>query len=131
MAPWLQSMSPINGALREENMSRKNKIIHGLYATKKLIAKDVPISDKPKYMEMARKNNERTYRFRGRGNRVGAAYRAVNDGTWRKLVAHDHPFLSIGELTAAQEKILFNGMYSRFKQDLPLKYADRMSVYRR
>ena len=112
-------------------MSRQNKVLHGTYATRKLVAKDVPVSEKPKYMEMARKNKERTYRFRGRGSRIGAAFRAVQDGTWKKIVAHDHPFLKIGELTAAQERILFNGMYSRFKQDLPLKYADRMSVYRR
>ena len=73
------------------------------YATQRLIAKDVPVHLKGLF-------EGQNLRFRGRGSRK----RAVD------IVMHSKKL---------RDKYGTNGLLARFNQDLPLEFADRMSVY--
>ena len=73
------------------------------YATQRLIAKDVPVHLKGLF-------EGQNLRFRGRGSRKRAVDIVMNS---KKL----------------REKYGTNGLLARFNQDLPLEFADRMSVY--
>ena len=75
------------------------------YATQKLIAKDVPVHLKGLF-------EGQNLRFRGRGSRKRAVDIVMNS---KKLI----------------NKYGTNGLLARFNQDLPLEFADRMSVYSR
>jgi hypothetical protein len=76
------------------------------YATQRLIAKDVPVHLKGLF-------EGQNLRFRGRGSRVKAVERVIKD-----------PAL-IKKYDAGP------GLINRFNQDLPLEFADSMSVYSR
>ena len=73
------------------------------YATQRLIAKDVPVHLKGLF-------EGQNLRFRGRGSRKRAVDIVMNS---KKL----------------RDKYGTNGLLARFNQDLPLEFADRMSVY--
>ena len=75
------------------------------YATQRLIAKDVPVHLKGLF-------EGQNLRFRGRGSRKRAVDIVMNS---KKLI----------------NKYGTNGLLARFNQDLPLEFADRMSVYSR
>ena len=75
------------------------------YATQRLIAKDVPVTLKGLF-------EGQNLRFRGRGSRVKAVETVMNS---KKL----------------REKYGTGGLLHRFMQDLPLEFADRMSIYSR
>ena len=75
------------------------------YATQKLIAKDVPVILKGLF-------EGQNLRFRGRGSRVKAVETVLKS---KKLI----------------DKYGASGLLARFNQDLPLEFADRMSVYSR
>ena len=73
------------------------------YATQRLIAKDVQVHLKGLF-------EGQNLRFRGRGSRIRAVDIVMNS---KKL----------------RDKYGTNGLLARFNQDLPLEFADRMSVY--
>ena len=75
------------------------------YATQRLIAKDVPVHLKGLF-------EGQNLRFRGRGSRKKAVETVMSN---KKL----------------REKYGTGGLLYRFMQDLPLEFADRMSVYSR
>ena len=76
------------------------------YATQRLIAKDVPVHLKGLF-------EGQNLRFRGRGSRVKAVERVMSSKALRT------------KYDAGP------GLLARFMQDLPLEFADRMSVYSR
>ena len=76
------------------------------YATQRLIAKDVPVHLKGLF-------EGQNLRFRGRGSRVKAVEKVLKS-----------PAL-IKKYNAG------SGLIHRFNQDLPLEFADSMSVYSR
>lgn len=114
-------------------MSRET--LSGNYATRRLIAKDVPISKIPQYEKLAKKKGHKAYWFRGRGSRIDAAIAALQDGTWKKALGKDHPWViehkTNGKLTNRRYERIYNFLYSKYSQDLPIKYSDRVSVYHR
>jgi hypothetical protein len=75
------------------------------YATQRLIAKDVPITLKGLF-------DGQNLRFRGRGS--------------RKLAVD-----IVMKSRALRNKYGTDGLLARFNQDLPLEFANRMSVYSR
>ena len=75
------------------------------YATQRLIAKDVPVHLKGLF-------EGQNLRFRGRGSRVKAVETVLKS-------------------RALRNKYGTGGLLARFNQDLPLEFADRMSVYSR
>ena len=75
------------------------------YATQRLIAKDVPVHLKGLF-------EGQNLRFRGRGSRKKAVETVMSS---KKL----------------REKYGTGGLLYKFMQDLPLEFADRMSVYSR
>jgi hypothetical protein len=87
------------------------------YATQRLIAKDVPITLKGLF-------DGQNLRFRGRGSRVKAVETVMKSRALRnKYLGEDwksKPFLN-----------MVKGLKYRFNQDLPIEFADRMSVYSR
>jgi hypothetical protein len=108
--------------------------LSGNYATRRLIAKDVPVSEIPKYQRMAKKKGHKAYWFRGRGPRKAASYKAMRDGTWKKVLGPDHPYVKDFKtkgLNHSQYTRVLGYLYSKYCQDLPVKYADRVSVYHR
>ena len=109
-------------------MSRSERTLSGNYATRRLIAKDVPVSTKDSFMKKGRRQGK-TYRFRGRGDRVGAAIAAMVDGSWRDAFHPDNPIIKKTRLTLREYDNAYNAIYRKYCQDLPLRYADRMSVY--
>jgi|TARA_R110002051_G_scaffold107431_2_gene180332 hypothetical protein len=109
-------------------MSRSERTLSGNYATRRLIAKDVSVSKKDAMMKEA-KSKGKTYRFRGRGDRVGAAIEAMTDGSWRDAFNPDNPIIKKTRLTLREYDNAYNAIYRKYCQDLPLRYADRMSVY--
>ena len=126
-------LDPYNGA-KGNIMTRESQVLHGNYATRRLIAKDVPISEIPKYQKMAEKKGHKAYWFRGRGSRRVASYRALRDGTWKKVLGPDHSYVKNFKkkgLTHRQCTIVLSYLYTKYCQDLPIKYADRVSVYHR
>ena len=76
------------------------------YATQRLIAKDVPVHLKSLF-------EGQNLRFRGRGSRVKAVERVMSSKALRT------------KYDAGP------GLIHRFNQDLPLEFADSMSVYSR
>ena len=129
----IHRLDPYNGA-KVNIMTRESKVLHGNYATRRLIAKDVPISEIPKYQKMAKKKGHKAYWFRGRGSRVGAAVAAMKDGTWKEALGSEHPFVKEFKktgLTARKYDRVYRYIYSKYVQDLPVKYSDRVSVYHR
>jgi hypothetical protein len=76
------------------------------YATQRLIAKDVPITLKGLF-------DGQNLRFRGRGSRVKAVETVMKSRALRNKYGTGR------------------GLLARFSQDLPLEFADRMSVYSR
>ena len=74
------------------------------YATQRLIAKDVPVTLKGLF-------EGQNLRFRGRGSRVKAVETVMKSRALRN------------KYDAGP------GLLARFNQDLPLEFADRMSVY--
>ena len=76
------------------------------YATQRLIAKDVPVTLKGLF-------DGQNLRFRGRGSRVKAVETVMKSRALRNKYGTGR------------------GLLARFTQDLPLEFADRMSVYSR
>jgi hypothetical protein len=115
-----------NGALGE-NMAKTR-----LLATRRLVAKDVPVDDEPKWRAQAKKIGV-TYRFRGRGSRIDAAEAALKDGSWRNFLGDDHPIAAHKDesLSMFHKAHIRQYLYNTFRQDLPLKYSNRMSIYTR
>ena len=109
-------------------MSRSERTLSGNYATRRLIAKDVKVSKKDAMMKEAKSKGE-TYRFRGRGSRVGAAIEAMSDGSWRDAFNPNNPIVKKTRLTVREYDNAYNAIYRKYCQDLPLRYSDRMSVY--
>jgi hypothetical protein len=87
------------------------------YATQRLIAKDVPVHLKGLF-------EGQNLRFRGRGSRVKAVETVMNSKTLRDK------YLWEGWKSVPLMKI-YKGLQYRFNQDLPLEFADSMSVYSR
>ena len=85
------------------------------YATQKLIAKDVPVHLKGLF-------EGQNLRFRGRGSRVKAVETVLKSKKLRDK------YLWEGWLSMPLRKVM-KGLTYRFNQDLPLEFADRMSVY--
>jgi hypothetical protein len=115
-----------NGALGE-NMAKTR-----LLATRRLVAKDVPIADEPKWRAQAKQIGV-TYRFRGRGSRLGAAEEALKDGYWRTFLGENHPIVSVKDkdLSMFHKEKIKQYLFNSFRQDLPLQYSNRMSIYTR
>lgn len=103
-----------------------------LLATRRLVAKDVPIADEPKWRAQAKQIGV-TYRFRGRGSRIDAAESALKDGSWRNFLGDDHPIAVHKDesLSMFHKEHIRQYLYNTFRQDLPLKYSNRMSIYTR
>ena len=112
------------------------------YATQRLIAKDVPITLKGLF-------DGQNLRFRGRGSRVKAVETVMKSRALRNKYGTGR-----GSRVKAVEAVLGSrrlknkylgpdwrdwfsdtktpkGLLYRFNQDLPLEFADRMSVYSR
>ena len=87
------------------------------YATQRLIAKDVPVHLKGLF-------EGQNLRFRGRGSRIKAV------DTVLKSRALRNKYLWEGWQSIPLAKVI-KGLTYRFNQDLPLEFADRMSVYSR
>ena len=85
------------------------------YATQKLIAKDVPVHLKHLF-------EGQNLRFRGRGSRVKAVETVLKSKKLREK------YLWEGWKEMPLPKVM-KGLTYRFNQDLPLEFADRMSVY--
>ena len=87
------------------------------YATQRLIAKDVPVTLKGLF-------EGQNLRFRGRGSRVKAVETVLKSRALRNKYLGDdwksRPLMN-----------MIKGLTYRFNQDLPLEFADRMSVYSR
>jgi len=126
VAPWLiiAHLERCKG----EIMSRSERTLIGNYATRRLVAKDVKVSKKKTMMKEARSKGK-TYIFRGRGSRVGAAIEAMADGSWRDAFNPDNPITKKTRLTLREYDNAYNAIYRKYCQDLPLRYSDRMSVY--
>ena len=75
------------------------------YATQRLIAKDVPVHLKGLF-------EGQNLRFRGRGSRIKAVDTVLKSRALRNKYGTD-------------------GLLARFNQDLPLEFANRMSIYSR
>ena len=124
-------LQSFNGA---QGVFMTRETLKGNYATRRLIAKDVPVSEIPKYQRMAKKKGHKAYWFRGRGPRRAASYKAMRDGTWKKVLGPDHPYVKDFKtkgLNHSQYTRVLGYLYSKYCQDLPIKYADRVSVYHR
>ena len=92
------------------------------YATRKLIAKDVPVY-------LAKYFPQGTFRLRGRGSRKDAAlYVALRKPLWEKYLYYandpDYPSRQSPEWR-------YKVLKRKFNQDLPLEFSDRMTVYLR
>ena len=92
------------------------------YATRKLIAKDVPVY-------LAKYFPQGTFRLRGRGSRKDAAlYVALRKPLWEKYLYYandpDYPSRQSPEWR-------YRVLKRKFNQDLPLEFSDRMTVYLR
>ena len=87
------------------------------YATQRLIAKDVPVTLKGLF-------DGQNLRFRGRGSRVKAVETVLKSRALR------NKYLWEGWKSMPLSKVI-KGLTYRFNQDLPLQFADRMSVYSR
>ena len=87
------------------------------YATQRLIAKDVPVTLKGLF-------EGQNLRFRGRGSRVKAVETVMKSRALR------NKYLWEGWKSVPLSKVV-KGLTYRFNQDLPLEFADRMSVYSR
>ena len=85
------------------------------YATQRLIAKDVPVHLKHLF-------EGQNLRFRGRGSRVKAVETVMKSKKLREK------YLWEGWKEMPLPKVM-KGLTYRFNQDLPLEFADRMSVY--
>ena len=88
------------------------------YATQRLIAKDVPITLKGLF-------DGQNLRFRGRGSRVKAVEAVLGS---RRL---KNKYLGPDWRNWFSDTKTPKGLLYRFNQDLPLEFADRMSVYSR
>ena len=88
------------------------------YATQRLIAKDVPITLKGLF-------DGQNLRFRGRGSRVKAVETVLGS---RRL---KNKYLGPDWRDWFSDTKTPKGLLYRFNQDLPLEFADRMSVYSR
>ena len=88
------------------------------YATQRLIAKDVPITLKGLF-------DGQNLRFRGRGSRVKAVEAVLSS---RRL---KNKYLGPDWRDWFSDTKTPKGLLYRFNQDLPLEFADRMSVYSR
>ena len=87
------------------------------YATQRLIAKDVPVHLKGLF-------EGQNLRFRGRGSRIKAVEAVLNNRALRnKYFGEDWRTQPLAKMV--------KGLLYRFNQDLPLEFADRMSVYSR
>ena len=87
------------------------------YATQRLIAKDVPVTLKGLF-------EGQNLRFRGRGSRKRAVEIVMKSRALR------NKYLWEGWKSAPLSNVV-KGLTYRFNQDLPLEFADRMSVYSR
>ena len=88
------------------------------YATQRLIAKDVPVHLKGLV-------EGQNLRFRGRGSRVKAVEAVLSS---RRL---KNKYLGPDWRDWFHDTKTPRGLLGRFMQDLPLEFADRMSVYSR
>ena len=92
------------------------------YATRKLVAKDVPVY-------LAKYFPQGKFRLRGRGSRKDAAlYVALRKPLWEKYLYYandpDYPSRQSPEWR-------YKVLKRKFNQDLPLEFSDRMTVYLR
>ena len=89
------------------------------YATRRLVAKNVPIA-------LARYFPQGKFRLRGRGNRTYSAMHAsIRPEKYEQYAGN---FKDIGKLKPA---VRYRILLAKFRQDLPLEYADHMTVYLR
>ena len=87
------------------------------YATRRLIAKNVPINLKGLF-------EGQNLRFRGRGSRTKAVEAVMKSRALR------NKYLREG-WQQVPRSIVVRGLKMRFNQDLPIELADNMSVYSR
>ena len=87
------------------------------YATRRLIAKNVPINLKGLF-------EGQNLRFRGRGSRTKAVE------TVMKSRAIRNKYLREGWQQVPRSTVV-RGLKMRFNQDLPIELADHMSIYSR
>ena len=90
------------------------------YATRKLVAKKVPIT-------LAQYFPQGKFRLRGRGNRTySALHAAIRPEKYHKYLGYEPETLD--KMEPARR---YNMLLAKFRQDLPLEYADHMTVYLR
>ena len=90
------------------------------YATRRLVAKKVPIT-------LAQYFPQGKFRLRGRGNRTySALHAAIRPEKYHKYLGYEPEALD--KMEPARR---YNMLLANFRQDLPLEYADHMTVYLR
>ena len=90
------------------------------YATRRLVAKKVPIT-------LAQYFPQGKFRLRGRGNRTySALHAAIRPEKYHKYLGYEPAALD--KMEPARR---YNMLLAKFRQDLPLEYADQMTVYLR
>jgi len=95
------------------------------YATRRLVAKNVPVT-------LARYFPQGKFRLRGRGNRTRSALHAsIRPEQYRKFLGGETSE-RIGALLDNMEPAeRYNKLLVKFRQDLPLEYSNYMTVYLR
>ena len=90
------------------------------YATRRLVAKKVPIT-------LAQYFPQGKFRLRGRGNRTySALHAAIRPEKYHKYLGYEPETLD--KMDPARR---YNMLLAKFRPDLPLEYADHMTVYLR
>ena len=90
------------------------------YAQRRLVAKKVPIT-------LAKYFPQGKFRLRGRGNRTySALHAAIRPEKYHKYLGYEPEALD--KMEPARR---YNMLLAKFRQDLPLEYADQMTVYLR
>jgi hypothetical protein len=90
------------------------------YATRRLVAKNVPVT-------LAQYFPQGKFRLRGRGNRTySAMHAAIRPEKYRKYLRYEPKTLD--KMEPARR---YNMLLTKFRQDLPLEYSDHMTVYLR
>tara|TARA_R100001530_G_C4265891_1_gene141774 strand:+ start:28 stop:306 length:279 start_codon:yes stop_codon:yes gene_type:complete len=87
------------------------------YATRRLVAKNVPVA-------LAQYFPQGKFRLRGRGNRTyPALHAAVRREKYEKYTGNFKDFDKL------EPVVRYKMLLAKFRQDLPLEYADHMTVY--
>ena len=87
------------------------------YATRRLVAKNVPVA-------LAQYFPQVKFRLRGRGNRTyPALHAAVRPDQYNKYAG------KVKGLSEMEPAVRYRLLLAKFRQDLPLEYADHMTVY--